>query len=127
MGEGLLWLWHLSSQETVKCDKALLSSKWLNICLPMWNSEQIPLFALLVHIAFAFPIKLSLSQPVSLFAFYFLSALLGQSEWLGGWTFGCWPGVTHHTWTLTDSTRDLYLGMQLGLLLFTLQDSVVSE
>jgi len=34
-------------------------------CLLMGNSELIPYFALLAHVAFALPIKLSLSQPTS--------------------------------------------------------------
>jgi len=46
-------------------DGALLSWRWLNTCLPMGSSERIPHLALLARAAFAFPIKLSLSQPTS--------------------------------------------------------------
>jgi len=51
---------------------ALLSWKWLNICLPMGSSEWIPYFAMLVHIAFALPSKLSLCQPMRSYTFTFL-------------------------------------------------------
>lgn len=37
----------LSSQEIITCDGALLSWRWLNICLPMGRNEFIPYFALL--------------------------------------------------------------------------------
>ena len=50
-------------------DGALLSWRWLNTCLPMGKSELIPCFALLVHVAFALPIELSLSQPMSFLTF----------------------------------------------------------
>ena len=39
--------------------------RWLNGCLPMESSEFIPCFVLLVWAAFAFPIKLSVSQSMS--------------------------------------------------------------
>ena len=61
--------WHLSSQVTVTHDGALLSWRWLNTCLPMRRSEWIPCFALLACTAFALPIKLSLSQPMSFLTF----------------------------------------------------------
>lgn len=48
---------------------ALLSWGWLNTCLHMGWSEQIPCFALLACSAFAFPIKPSLSQPKSFLTF----------------------------------------------------------
>lgn len=58
----------------------ILSSKWLNNCPPIGNTEHIPLFCLLAHMAFAFPIKPSLSQSVRLFSLYFLSILLGRGS-----------------------------------------------
>lgn len=36
-----LVLWHLSSQVTIKRDEALLSWKWLNVCLLMGTSDRI--------------------------------------------------------------------------------------
>ena len=72
LGEGRgrhsVW-WCLSSQVTSMSDGALLSWRWLNICLPLGSSEWIPCFALHVHTAFALPIKLSLSQPMSFCTF----------------------------------------------------------
>jgi len=56
----------LSSQATVTRDGAMLSWKWLNY---LGSSELIPYSAFLVHTAFALPIKLSLSQPMSFFTF----------------------------------------------------------
>jgi len=54
-------------------DGAQLSRKWMNTCLMvMGSSELIPSFALLVHMAFALPIKLSLSQPTSFLSFTLL-------------------------------------------------------
>jgi len=50
-------------------DGALLSWAWRNICLPMGSGELIPWFALLVKVAFALTIGLSLSQSMS-FHFY---------------------------------------------------------
>ena len=55
---------------------ALLSWKWLHICLPNGDSEGISCFALLVYTAFALPLSLlSLSQLLSshIFAFLILS------------------------------------------------------
>ncbi|KAK4817083.1 LOW QUALITY PROTEIN: hypothetical protein QYF61_027914 [Mycteria americana] len=48
------------------------SPKWLNTCLPTGSSEGIPCFALLACAAFAFPIKLSSSQPSSFLTFALL-------------------------------------------------------
>ena len=59
----------LSSQVTAMCDGALLSWRWLNTCLPRGSSEWILCFALLAWVAFALPIKLSLSQPMSFLTF----------------------------------------------------------
>lgn len=64
----LKWWW-LSSQATVMHDGPLLSCKWLNICLLMGRSEWIPHFTLLMYVAFALPIKQSLSQPASFHTF----------------------------------------------------------
>ena len=62
----------MSSQVAVICDGALLSWRWLNPCLPMGRGELIPWLALLVCEAFALPIKLSLSQPMSFLIFTLL-------------------------------------------------------
>jgi len=62
----------LSSQVIVTCDGALLSWGWLNIRLPVGSGERIPSFALLVGVAFALPIKPSLSQPMSFLTFALL-------------------------------------------------------
>lgn len=43
------WLCHLYPQATVARVEALLSRRWLNICLPMWRSERTPIFALLMR------------------------------------------------------------------------------
>ena len=78
----------MSSQVTITREGALLSWGWLNAGLPMGRGEGMPCFALLACAAFAFPIKLSLSQPTS-----FLTLTLpilspipwrGASERLGG-------------------------------------------
>lgn len=52
------------------CDRALLYWGWLNPCLHMGSTELIPLFVLLVHTAFALPIKLSLSYVFSQFLLF---------------------------------------------------------
>jgi len=70
--EGHLELRRLSSQVAVTCDGALLSRKRLNTCLTMGSSEYILYFALIAHIAFALPVKLSLTPPTS----FLTSALL---------------------------------------------------
>ena len=62
----------MSSQVTIGHDGALLSWRWLNTCLPMGSAELIPWFTLLACVAFALPIKLSLSQPTSLLPFTLL-------------------------------------------------------
>jgi len=59
----------LSSQVTVTRDGALLSWSWLNTCLLMGSSELISWFALLACVAFALPIKQSVSQPTSFLTF----------------------------------------------------------
>lgn len=61
---------------------ALLSWKWMNICLQMGSSEWIPCFALLVHAAFPSPSRLSLSQLMSSWTFTFpvLSLLLRRAD-----------------------------------------------
>ena len=77
-------LWHLPSQVTITRDGALLSWRWLNTCLPMGNSGWIPCFVLIVYVAFALPIKLPLSEPMSFLTFTLLILSLippGGSEW----------------------------------------------
>ena len=60
---------------------------WLNSCLLMGSSEQIPCSALLAHTAFALPIKLSLSRPMR----FLTSALLilSPSHRNGDWASSC--------------------------------------
>ena len=85
---GCLESWCLSSQVTITHDGALLSWRWLNTCLPTGSSEWIPCFALLVRTAFALPIKLSLSQPMSFLTFtlLILSPIpLGEREGVAVW------------------------------------------
>ena len=79
--------WRLSSQVTVTHDGALLSWRWLNACLPMGSGEWIPRFALLVHAAFALPVKLSFSQPMS--SLTFTLPILSPSRCGGEWASGC--------------------------------------
>lgn len=67
----------------------ILSSKWLNNCPPIGNTGHIPLFGLLAHVAFAFPIKQSLSQPMRLF-FPLLSLHPAGWEGVNRWV-GIWP------------------------------------
>jgi len=62
----------LSSQVTVTRDRALLSWRWLNTCLPTGSRERIPHFALLACAGFALRIKLSLPQPSSFLTFTLL-------------------------------------------------------
>jgi len=51
----------------------------------MGSSELIPCFALLAHMAFALPIKISLSQAMSFLTFTLqIPTGEGGSEWLGG-------------------------------------------
>ena len=59
----------------LRCDGALLSSGWLSTRLPMGRREGIPWFALLVCVAFALPIKLSLFQIMSFLSFLILSPI----------------------------------------------------
>jgi len=64
---------------------ALLSWKWMSICLPGGSSKLIPCFALLVHVAFALPSKLpflSLQVP-ALLPFYF-SLCPTWRRWVSG-------------------------------------------
>jgi len=51
------------------CDEALFSWKWLNICLPVGNSECILYFAFLARTAFALAVELFLYQHVSFLTF----------------------------------------------------------
>lgn len=95
--EGLGWcleFWPLSSQVTVLCDKALLSWKWLNLCLLMAPSEWILYFALFTHAAFAFSIKISLSQPSRFFSFLLIwfpsPACWERDAWAAVWGLSCW-------------------------------------
>jgi len=73
--------WHLSSRDTVRCDGALLSWRWLNTCLPMGSSEWVPCFALLADTAFAYLINCLYLNPrvFSLLPFHFSPPC--HSEW----------------------------------------------
>ena len=73
--EGRSEWWCVSSRVTVVCDKALLSWRCLNTCLPMGSWEWIPYFALLARAAFALPVKWSLSQLTSFLNFCLSDAL----------------------------------------------------
>ena len=65
-------LQHLNSPVTVMRDGVLLSWRWLNTCLLVGSGEWIHSFPLLVRTAFALPVKLSLSQPMSFLTFILL-------------------------------------------------------
>ena len=85
-GGHLEW-WCLSSQLISMHAGALLSWRWLNTCLMMESTEWIPYFALLAQAAFALPINLSWSQPMSFlnFTLLILSPIpLRQNEQLCG-------------------------------------------
>jgi len=96
--EGPSCLWCLSSQETVMHAEALLSGKWLDICLPMGSSELLNVFYLLAWTAFAFPIKLPLSLSMSLLAFLIFSPhpMREGRDQAAGWGLACWAGSTGH-------------------------------
>jgi len=89
----------LSSQVTVTYDGTLLSQRWLNTSLPKGSREGFPSFAPLAHMAFALPVKLSLSQPTSFLTFTLLihSPIPrgggGVSERRSG--AYCWLGLNH--------------------------------
>jgi len=69
---GVMALVFLSHCYAGCCAWGLLSWRLLNTCLSMGRSEWIPSFALLACVAFALPVKLTLSQPMS-FLFWFSS------------------------------------------------------
>lgn len=75
--EGLLEQEHLSSQASVTHHGAPMPWKWMDTCLSLGSGEWIPWFA--------FPIKLSWSQPTS--SHYYPPDSPAQpagSKWLGG-------------------------------------------
>ena len=81
--------------------RALLSWRWLNTCLPMRSGEWIPYLALLVHAAFALPIKQSLYQHTSFLTFALL-IVPPIPPWGGYWVsscvgLSCPPGLNHNT------------------------------
>lgn len=86
--EGCLWLRGLSSQVPMRYAEAMLSRRWLGICLLMGNSEWLLPFALLVCTALLhLVICLYLKPPVLRFVFLILCPPLpveGVSERLGG-------------------------------------------
>lgn len=63
-------------------------------CLPLGSSKLIPYFALLVDIAFVFPIQLSLSQPTGFLAFTLFNSLPNPAG-------GRVSKQLHSTWLLT--------------------------
>jgi len=74
----------LSSQVTCMSVEAPLSWAWLKICMLRGSSEWICYFTLLVWVAFALPVKLSLSQLMSFCSFtlpLLSSILLEGREW----------------------------------------------
>lgn len=81
-------LWHLCSRVTVMCDGALLFWGWLSTCPPMESGEGIPYFALLVFMAFALPIELSLSQTMSFLTFT-VRVPSSNSQWASDQVSGC--------------------------------------
>lgn len=68
-------------------------------CLPVGHSELIPLFALIMQVDFALPIKLYLSQSTSLLTLPFWFSL--TSHWSRKWVrvcvwLSCWLGSNHN-------------------------------
>lgn len=69
----------------VICDETLLSRKWLNICLPMGNSEWIPYYVLPTHAVLLRLLNYILIHRFSAFVLLILiPILLGMNEWLDG-------------------------------------------
>lgn len=68
----------------------------METCLPVGHSELIPLFALLIQVAFGLPIKLYLPQPKSLLTFtlLILSHIPPEQE-ICVW-FSCWLGLNYN-------------------------------
>lgn len=68
----------------------------METCLPVGHSELIPLFALLIQVAFGLPIKLYLPQPKSLLTFtlLILSHIPPEQE-IYVW-FSCWLGLNYN-------------------------------
>jgi len=87
--QGHLWWWHLSFWATATHAEALLPRKWLDTCLVVRSSEYISYFALPLHAAFAFVIKLSLSWPRSFSILFSSPVLLRGVEWETGWVGIC--------------------------------------
>lgn len=88
--EGNSEIWCLSSPVTVVCDRALPYWRWLNMCLPIGRTELIPYFVLLVHTAFALPIKLSLSHKFSVSSLHFsLTPVQGGDQLPNGIKWWC--------------------------------------
>lgn len=75
-------------------------------CLIMGTSEWISFFALLKHYTFAFSIKLSLSQPMSILSFLLFSPIpleMGVNKMLGWCTAVGWGQPTTAAVNLNDS------------------------
>lgn len=91
----------LSFQVTVTCDAA-----WglLNTCLTMGNGEWMPCFAFLECAAFAFTIKLSLSQPMIFLTFSLLILSPILLECMSGSLLVARP-LTLHYWTINNKWK----------------------
>lgn len=68
--------------------EALLSSKWLDICLAKWSSGWITLSALVPHAAFVFLVIVPLFQPTIFSTLFSLCVLLRKGT--EGATVGVW-------------------------------------
>lgn len=102
----------LSSHVTLTDNGVLLSWEWMNTCLPMGCSEWIPCFSLLVHMAFALLIKVSLSQHTNIFFFFCSSNSLPYPIWWD-WESSCvglswWLGLKNYIYQ-----KQLALGFRL--------------
>lgn len=83
-------------QDLLIMTKACSPGKGLNICLLMGSTELIPLFALPACAAFAFPIKLSLFQPMRFFTFLiFFPIPCGEVRTNSCVRLSCLPELTH--------------------------------
>lgn len=94
----------LSFQVTVTCDEAQLSWGRLNTYLPVGNGEWKPCFAFLGYTAFAFLIKLSLSQPMSFLTFSLLILSPILLECMSGSLLVAKPLTLHH-WTINSKLK----------------------
>lgn len=66
---------------------------WLNTCLDMGRGEWNPRVALLVCVAFVFPVPVSLSQPLSFLPFALSVLSPSYHGWISKWLSGPWLPV----------------------------------